>query len=287
MIVGKSRGPEFVKELVRYTIPRPIRNWLRSPARSFEWITDNALFSLGVTKRLRLSDNVNVILHPHAFKIGQRGQIADPEQRAEFDNFIRQCDNQMFLFDIGAHYGLFSLAAAQLGAKAVAVEPSSSAIRIMIRQIALNDLTDKIRPVQAAASDLPGVLRVLDSGVFSDGYMKFVRERPIRELTEVPAVSIDKIASEYGAPTHIKIDVEGHEAAVLRGGRDTLTRFSPKLFLELHNHMITTDGLDPRAALHELDGLGYETFALDGSPIDRTKILQEPLVRITANRIAK
>ena len=280
-------GSEFVKELVRYTIPRPIRNWLRSPARSFEWIADNALFALGVTKRLRLSHNVNVILHPHAFKIGQRGQIADPEQRAEFDNFIRQCNSGMFLFDIGAHYGLFSLAAAQLGAKAVAVEPSSSAIRIMIRQIAMNHLTDKIRPVQAAASDLPGVLRVLDSGVFSDGYMKFVRERPMRELTEVPAVSIDKIAAEYGAPTHIKIDVEGHEAAVLRGGRETLTRFSPKLFLELHSHMLMTDGLDPEAALDELDSLGYETFALDGSPIDRTKILQEPLMRIAANRIAK
>jgi hypothetical protein len=192
---AKVVGAEFVKQLVRYTIPRLIRNWLRSPARSFEWIADNALFSLGVTKRLRLSHNVNVILHPHAFKIGQRGQITDPEQRAEFDNFISQCDSRMFLFDIGAHYGLFSLAAAQLGAKAVAVELSSSAIRIMIRQIAMNHLTDRIRPVQAAASDLPGVLQVLDSGVFSDGYMKFVRERPMRELTEVPAISIDKIAA--------------------------------------------------------------------------------------------
>jgi FkbM family methyltransferase len=235
---------------------------------------------------LHLSHNVNVILHPHAFKIGQ-GQIADPEQRAEFDNFLRQCNSGMFLFDIGAHYGLFSLAAAQLGAKAVAVEPSSSAIRIMIRQIVMNHLTDKIRPVQAAASDLPGVLQVLDSGVFSDGYMKFVRGRPMRELTEVPAVSIDKIAAEYGAPTHIKIDVEGHESAVLRGGRETLTRFSPKLFLELHSHMLRTDGLDPEAALDELDSLGYETFGLDGSPIDRAKILQKPLIRIAANRIAK
>ena len=157
----------------------------------------------------------------------------------------------------------------------------------MIRQIAMNHLTDKIRPVQAAASDLPGVLQVLDSGVFSDGYMKFVRGRPTHELTEVPAVSIDKIAAEYGAPTHIKIDVEGHEAAVLRGGRETLTRFSPKLFLELHSQMLTTDGLDPRAALDELDDLEYKTFALDGSPIDRTTILRKPLMRITANRIAK
>jgi FkbM family methyltransferase len=284
---GKFVNAEFAKELIRYTIPRPIRNWLRSPARSFEWIADNALFSLGVRKRLRLSENVNLVLHPYAFKVSQRAQIADPEQSAEFNNFIRGCDRQMFLFDIGAHYGLFSLAAAQLGAKAVAVEPSSSAIRIMIRQIALNDLTDRIRPVQAAVSDLPGVLRVLNSGVFSDGYMKFVRGRPVRELTEVRAVSIDKIATEFGAPTHIKIDVEGHEAAVLRGGRETLTRFSPKLFLELHSQMLTTDGLDPRAALNELDDLGYKTFALDGSPIDRATILRKPLMRITANRTAQ
>lgn len=277
-------GAEFAKDLIRYTIPRPVRNWLRSPARSFEWIADNALFSVGVTKRLRLSQDVNLVLHPYAFKVSQRAQIADPEQSAEFNNFIHGCDRQMFLFDIGAHYGLFSLAAAQLGARAVAVEPSSSAMRIMIRQIALNDLTGRIRPVQAAVSDSPGMLRVLDSGVFSDGYMKFVRGRAVRELTEVPAVSIDKIAADFGAPTHIKIDVEGHEAAVLRGGRETLTRFSPKLFLELHSQMLTADGLDPLAALDELDGLEYKTFALDGSAIDRAAILQKPLMRITASR---
>ena len=72
------------------------------------------------------------------------------------------------------------------------------------------------------------------------------------ELTKTAAVTIDQLADQFGAPTHIKIDVEGHEAAVLLGREKTLSRFAPLPVLELHNEMIRSEGGDPSDVLDEL-----------------------------------
>jgi FkbM family methyltransferase len=218
--------------------------------------------------------------------VGYQAQIADPEQREEFQNFALQCSQRMLLLDIGAHFGVFSLAAAHFGGKAIAIDPSPIAARMIARQSALNRLTDNIRIIQAAVSSEGGAVDMLSSGVFSDGYFKIARGRAKSELTRIRAITIDQIVSQYGAPTHVKIDVEGQEAAVLRGGRKALDQFSPILFLELHNEMIISEGGDPHLALNELTQLGYETFTLKGNSLGRDAILQRPLIRIVAARAA-
>jgi hypothetical protein len=58
------------------------------------------------------------------------------------------------------------------------------------------------------------------------------------------------------------------------------------LFLELHNELVTADGRDPNEALDELQSLGYETLALDGSGLDRIAILRTSIIRIKAKRSA-
>ncbi len=273
-----------LKDFVRLAVPRSIRNWLRSPKRSLVRLSDTAKFSLGITRSLQVTPEISVILHPHAFKVARREQINDPEQRAEVLNFIRHCESGMVFFDIGAHYGIFSLVAAHLGARVIAVEPSTVAVRMIARQAGLNYQTARIRTVLAAASNSSGTLEMLGSGVFSDDYFKLVEGRAPRELMKIRAVTVDSLTAEFGAPTHIKIDVEGQEAAVLQGSRQTLTQHSPKLFIELHNELISLDGGNPYAALDELRDLGYGTFALDGSPLDRSLIVQQPLIRIVAIR---
>jgi FkbM family methyltransferase len=276
----------LVKTLIRRTVPRTMRNWIRSPSKSLEWIWDGALFFMGSVKTFEVPPMIQIIMHPHAFKIASRAQIADPEENAEFRNFVAYCSRNMFLFDIGAHYGLFSLAAAQLNAKAIAVDPSLTAVRMMARQIALNKSGDRIRLLHAAVSEKRGLLKMLSSGVFSEGYFKLAIGRVASELTSIPAVTIDDLASEFGAPTHIKIDVEGHEAAVLRGGRETLERFSPVLFIELHSEMVMVDGGNPEAALDELRSLGYMPFSFTGVALDRASILDKPIARVVARRVA-
>jgi FkbM family methyltransferase len=279
-----SSPNDVFTRVVRYLVPRSWRNWLRSPSRSLEWIWDNAKFSAGFTRTLRFTPDVTLTLHPRAFRAAYHNLVTDPEQSAEFKNFMAQCNSKMFLFDIGAHYGLFSLAAAGLRARAVAVEPSAEAIRMIARQVDLNHGQQMIRAVHAAVSDSRGSLKMLSSGAFSNGYFRLAVGRSPRELTEIQATTIDQLTAEFGVPTHIKIDVEGHEAAVVRGACETLRQYSPQLFLELHNELIAMDGGDPSEVVDELHGAGYGVFSLDGDRLERKAILGSPLRRVVAMR---
>lgn len=283
MIVSKVPMPDPVRNAIRAVVPRSLRNWLRSPAKSAAWVWDSVRFTSGKSAILEISPNVSLVCHPRASRIFRRDQMGDSEQSAEFRAFISCCSKSMTLYDIGAHFGVFSLAAAKLGGKAVAVDASPVATRMMEIGAELNKCDDRIEIICAAVSDHSGDLDMLSSGVFSDGYFK-TTGRMGKEITKVRAIAIDQMVPQFGPPTHIKIDVEGHERSVLLGATETLKRFSPVLFLELHNQMIAADGHDPRAVLDDLARFQYETFALSGRAISADEILTKDITRITARR---
>jgi len=198
----------------------------------------------------------------------------------EFRNFVMYCGPSMHLFDIGASFGAFSLVAAHFGGTAIAVDPSPIATRLIRLQTRLNGYEKNIRVVEACVSDAVGEAEMLSSGVFSDGYYRMTRQRPSGELTKTSAVTIDQLANQFGPPTHIKIDVEGYEAAVVRGAKKTLTRLGPLVFLELHNEMIRSEGGDPGSVLDDLAEMRYEMFSISDVKIDRIAALQMPICRL-------
>jgi hypothetical protein len=57
------------------------------------------------------------------------------------------------------------------------------------------------------------------------------------ENTPVLATSIDALVRAFALPSvdWIKIDVEGAEVEVLQGAKETLQRFSPTLWIEIHD----------------------------------------------------
>jgi FkbM family methyltransferase len=271
-----------VRSIVRASVPRAVRNTLRSPSRLAEWLWDSARFSLGFKESLSVLPDWPIACHPRAHRSYYQAQVADKAQREEFVSFVSHCSKQMFLFDIGACFGIFSLAAAHFGGRAIAVDPSPTATRMIEIQIALNGLASRVRVIRGAASDTNGLIDMLNSGVFSCGFFQVAKDRPKREMTRVNAVTIDHMVREFGAPTHIKVDVEGHEHAVIRGARATLRGSSPILFLELHNRLVASEGLNPSAILDELAQLGYVTFGTDGKLISRRTILETPISYVVA-----
>jgi FkbM family methyltransferase len=227
-----------------------------------------------------LLDECVLVCHPRVRRTFLRSQLSDPEQNAEFRNFASYCAPSMRLFDIGASYGAFSLVAAHFGGTAVAVDPSPIATRLIRLQSKLNECEEQIRVVVACVSDAEGEKEMLSSGVFSDGYFRMTSGRSSRELVKTNAVTIDRLADQFGRPTHIKIDVEGHEAAVIRGAKKTLTSIAPVLILELHNEMVRSDGGDPTCVLDDLAQMGYEMFSINGAKIDNGAILDAPICRV-------
>lgn len=126
------------------------------------------------------------------------------------------------VIDIGANIGSFSVLAASLtGVKGIAFEPVPDTFRSLARNIAFNELGDRVEVRQQGVSDAPGALRfttALDSmnHVVSDDF-------PASDATvAVDVVRLDDaVSSNAQGRMLFKVDVEGFEMSVLNGGSET------------------------------------------------------------------
>jgi FkbM family methyltransferase len=271
-------------------VPRGTRNWLRSPSVSAKWAWDDVKFSLGVRNVIEMRPGWSLLCHPAAYRCAYFAQKDDPEQVEEFEGFINNSSKGMILLDIGAHFGLFSFAALHYGgptARAIAVDPSPIAIRFLNVQAKLNSSADRLHVIQASVSDRAGWQSMVAVGVVASGYyVARTKGYPASELSRTKAVTLDDLADEFGVtPTHIKIDVEGNEAAVLRGGQKIFSKMpAPILFLEVHNEIVRGFGGNPEETLMLLRAYGYQTFTSAEIPISEKAVLAKPLIRIIARK---
>jgi FkbM family methyltransferase len=276
------------RQLVRALVPRWARNWLRAPGKSLAWGWQELSFLFGRVDNVEIRPGWRVRCHPLAFPHAYHAQIDDPEQVREMDGFIALCTENMVLFDIGCHFGLFSLAALHYGgpgARAVAVDASPTAGRVTRAQALLNGLGDRLQVVQACVCAQPGFRDMVSVGVLADGYFAAPSaHHGSAELTHLPAVTLDQLIQQHSVrPTHVKIDVEGFEMEVLQGGEHLLSVSTPPVvFLELHNQLIRDRGEDSGTVLDFLTARGYSLKDPLGSSSSKEAFLGAPVVRLVA-----
>jgi FkbM family methyltransferase len=159
--------------------------------------------------------------------------------------------------DVGANFGLWSLLAARRGCRVVAVEPVPATRALLARNAERNGLADRIELIGAAVSDAAGPIEIAvphgESGQAS------VSADPADSLERhlVEATTLDALIGE-GAVRFLKIDVEGHEPAVLRGAERTLRGGRVEyLLLELSNAVLERGGHHSGELIDLLEGSGY------------------------------
>lgn len=128
------------------------------------------------------------------------------------------------LWDIGANIGLYALFAAKRGVRVAAFEPSAASFAAMVRSAEANGLDRMIDAYCLALDEQPGLARLEMANSAAGHSMHSLTAAPGRFSQAVPAISIDRLIADFAAlpPTHIKLDVDGLEPAILRGGRDAL-----------------------------------------------------------------
>jgi FkbM family methyltransferase len=133
---------------------------------------------------------------------------------------------KMSVWDVGANVGLFSFAAASLGAQVVAVEADLWLANLMHRSALLNKLPVTVLP--AAVSDRQGVskLYLSDHGRASNSLSG---SGPAQTIV---TVTLDWMLDYFPAPQVLKIDVEGLEYAVLTGAQKVF-QSRPVIFCEV------------------------------------------------------
>jgi FkbM family methyltransferase len=148
--------------------------------------------------------------------------------------------------DVGANTGSFCLLATRHPRLRVwAFEPVSDTFEVLRANIEANDLGDRVTPVRYALSDVEGQEDMLVPLEARLRGLAFLDDRPAdmpcqKELVRV--TTLDRFCAWTGLlRIHaIKIDVEGIEAKVLRGGEQTIRRDLPLILMEPNHSDVTT-----------------------------------------------
>jgi FkbM family methyltransferase len=167
------------------------------------------------------------------------------------------------LYDVGAHTGYFTwlYAASHPHNRAVAIEPSRPALARAAEILEANGFGDRVVIRAAGAGAQTGTTR---AWVDQHQFVQF-GERENEPGYDLALTTVDHEVERNGlVPTVLKIDVEGHEAAVLRGAAQTLRRHRPVVFLELHLDVLEAEGAPPADVLAMLEAAGYRFETLAG-----------------------
>ena len=176
------------------------------------------------------------------------------------------------LFDIGANIGLYSIYAASRSVRVVAFEPESQNYALINQNIFLNGFGDRIACIAVALSDREGVdylylsrFRAGES-LHNFGAALDWQQRPFAPSFQQGSITFSLDAflqfQPDPFPTHVKIDVDGIEAKVIRGAGRTLS--DPRL----KSLLVEFDGAsaDDVAAIAEIERAGLKLLHRKRSP---------------------
>jgi FkbM family methyltransferase len=164
--------------------------------------------------------------------------------------------------DVGAYFGWYALVVARErpNARVFAFEPVPASQARLEANRARNGLSN-VRLVRAAVGAAPGQAE-LELPPAGNGGSARLAGGGAAERVRVPVTTLDAFAAAQGLARidFVKIDVEGAELEVLRGGEEVLRRFHPLLLVELNPSALRERGAGPAELLAVLADLGYETW---------------------------
>jgi FkbM family methyltransferase len=167
--------------------------------------------------------------------------------------------------DIGANVGALTLAMARVvgpRGKVYAFEPGPLTFPRLARNIELNpSIRGRVVALQVGVADKPGTL-YWNEEADNRGNATLLRASG----TPVQVVSIDGFFADKPLRElrFVKIDVEGMELEVLRGGRSTWLAHRPLIYLETLRDFESARGLPLFQQIETfLRGMGYALFRVD------------------------
>ena len=176
------------------------------------------------------------------------------EERGLID---RLGDERDTFIDVGANIGFYTTRYAHQFKRVLAIEANPITFDVLRSNVALLQ-SPNVSTICVGASDKQDHLSMTipENGVMGWSSFENIDESTDRTVM-VPVNTIDQIAAE-AAPTAavslMKIDVEGHEANVLRGSMGILRRDRPVILYEQLSRQAGSECADV------LDAAGYTTF---------------------------
>ncbi|GHV51702.1 hypothetical protein FACS1894216_06370 [Synergistales bacterium] len=136
------------------------------------------------------------------------------------------------VIDAGSWIGDFAAYASAKGATTYAFEPTLETYNILLRTAKINK---NIYPVNKGLGDTDstGVISLNEENPGGNRISRDSEANSANATQQITITTIDRFVEENNLPRvdFIKADIEGFERYMLKGARETLKRFSPKLAL--------------------------------------------------------
>ncbi|HEX4331494.1 MAG TPA: FkbM family methyltransferase [Usitatibacter sp.] len=205
------------------------------------------------------------------------GRLRGAADRLALDAVLRLCGGADLFLDIGAYTGLFALSVARRvpGAVVHAYEIVPENFMLLWDNVIANDLVGRVEPRLVGLGESRASLRVaasLGSGALASSV---ALDSESRGGVNVPVRTLDDLYADFTGGAVFKIDVEGFELEVLRGGRSFLSRVKPHMLCEV---LTRTKNVAQTQAL--LGSCGYRFYHV----ADRGLIPAESIVAVQRER---
>lgn len=264
----------------------PPVNWVISRAlRPFGRLLPEKLrFPVVGFFRVRIDRTTSIRVEGHYTSLVTRLLFWKGVSGFEYDNvrtLIPLLKDARVFIDIGANIGYYSLVAAAInpGLKIIAFEPFPDAFEVMNRNIRANGFSN-IHTERLALSNVTGQANFFYKVNKDFPHDKYQLAGDIglvdyyhgdMRTTQVMTTTLDDYVTQnnLGAVDIMKVDTETTEHLVLKGGLDTLRRFSPIIQSEV------LTGYNETQLEEVLRDLGYSFYKVKGAKLVQRSTLQE------------
>jgi FkbM family methyltransferase len=211
-------------------------------------------------RTLRMADGVEVVV-PDSLDLITPYVLQ--EQQDWFEDEIRFLRRALragqHALDIGANYGVYTLSIARTvgpSGSVLAFEPASATARMLAQSVAANGFS-QVRLEQAALSSAPGQAQLSLQGQAELNTL--ARGAGGGPTETVRVTTLDEVLARHTGPgiDFVKIDAEGEEANILRGGARFLREQSP-----LVQYEIRADAEMHLELAEQFAAIGYRSFRL-------------------------
>jgi FkbM family methyltransferase len=206
-----------------------------------------------------------------------RGRPTQPAERHKLRIFEEVARSSKTCLDIGAYSGFFALIAARANPmlRAVTFEIVPENHLLIVRNVLANDLVERVEPRLCGLAASPGSMKIPQSF----GAVSHLSSISIGSVFEagitIPLSRLDDQISRVRAPVLIKIDVEGFETDIFRGGERFFHAHKPVVICEI------LPGAQDSCELIStmLQPLGYHFYRIGDEGLERSSLEAGPVMR--------
>jgi len=239
--------------LVKFTDGKSFGNFItKLPPNHYQY-SENSIREVekqGINYRLDLSDIVDWYIY-FGFKETSRQSLLDLME-------VRHT-----IIDIGANVGNVTLEAAKIvgsKGKVHSFEPDPENYVRLENNLNLNQFSNII-PNKLGLGDAAGTFMIASVNPNNKGMNRIMNETTNNfKSRQIQVITLDTYVLEkkLHSVDIIKIDVEGFEYNVLKGGMKVINTFHPTLFIELDDNNLIDHGNSAKDLVRLLEEWGYE-----------------------------